>query len=722
MADEWIPVDDEWTPVDEEPGKGLLGGPNATISAAEPESWYKSAWRSLFDDSNNDVYKNDKGDYVQDVYMGPEEGIKTIPEFESQAGRRRTAQGMSFIASMAPGMALAKAPAAATLLGRVLKNYLPAAAASSATGIAFDKASQVNGDIPVSTLEDDAERFKDETAFGTALPGALDAGLTGLQKTGAFLKDKLSTKVIPEQVIPEVKAQYSDWTAPPSFDETMTAAQRAKAMKTNRTIDPNTGKVVSSLEKAVEGNRALVDAAPEESLSGILAAKEGALNKADSLVANAENSRVPLPSTQEKVTRVIPGKQSSLVDEAGNPITHPDQVIEEMVTIPPQYQLNTTKAEEFVAGIKDPIDRAKAAEYLAEKKAAFESQWDGDLNTLHEFRRELTTSNPKSYEKGLGDVTPDQARINKALASDLNNMLDDAANGYKATNAKASEMLRLEPTAVKRAAKARTIQEKNMTGAPKEMVIQKGETIPEQRVPGAWQNKVDSAAKILGPLVGAGVGAMKGGGWGAAGGAALGNTIGQMGGISEAVGRLSGALGRGAGGAKGVLPLVPGVAAQMAPQGFGPDMVASAQAEQLLPRDTDRFTSDALEAFLMKTAPTPQGFLAQQLVAKLQKAFQAEDMDTIEKLHSDMTRLFPDLFEPGVGVNGKVFYPDEQMKVMDNLKQLNRMGVVDSIHLAKQRNAFNNPQDSRILPVKKASSPGHDGKPRFHEGTRVYDY
>jgi hypothetical protein len=151
-------------------------------------------------------------------------------------------------------------------------------------------------------------------------------------------------------------------------------------------------------------------------------------------------------------------------------------------------------------------------------------------------------------------------------------------------------------------------------------------------------------------------------------------------------------------------------------------MMSEAQAEPLLPRDTERLTSDALGAFMMKVAVTPQASIAQGLVSKLQKAFQAEDMDTVEKIHSDLTRLFPDLFEPGIGVNGKVFYPDEQAKVMDQLKQFHRMGMVDSIHLAKQQNTFNNPQDSRVLPMKQSQKSTYDGKPKFYEGVRTFSY
>lgn len=141
-----------------------------------------------------------------------------------------------------------------------------------------------------------------------------------------------------------------------------------------------------------------------------------------------------------------------------------------------------------------------------------------------------------------------------------------------------------------------------------------------------------------------------------------------------------------------------------------------------LPRDTERFKSDAVMEFLMRASQTPQAPIAQELVKKLQQAFQAQDMDTAEKIHSDMARLFPDMFEQGLGVNGKIFYPDEQAKYMDKLKQLHRMGVVDSIHLSKQQNSFNNSQDSRVLPVTPQQPRLLKSNSTFYNGSRVYDY
>jgi hypothetical protein len=141
-----------------------------------------------------------------------------------------------------------------------------------------------------------------------------------------------------------------------------------------------------------------------------------------------------------------------------------------------------------------------------------------------------------------------------------------------------------------------------------------------------------------------------------------------------------------------------------------------------LPRNTESFTTDHIASFMMQNANSPKAPIAQQLVAKLKEAAYAQDMDKVERLHADMARIFPESFEQGTGINGKVFYPDEQTKVMDNLRELHRQGQIDSIHLAKQRNAFMNPMDSRILPVTPLRTPAQAGPNRMVNGTRTYGY
>ena len=280
------------------------------------------------------------------------------------------------------------------------------------------------------------------------------------------------------------------------------------------------------------------------------------------------------------------------------------------------------------------------------------------------------------------------------------------------------------------------------------------QTIPEKFVPervipakvqqGAWQGGVDRALGPLARAAGAVKGYTLGGGMGGAIlGAGAGDALVRSGTVSsENLGRAAGILGQVAGVAGNNADTL-GLAASRLPeemqdrglQGLGNAArtltdagISSGMTEERDPvmpplsRDTEDITPEFLTQFLSDTAQQPNAIVGQQLVQKLDKAMKAGDMDTMEKLHSDMARLFPDYFEPGNGVNGKLFHPDEQAKAMATLKQLNRMGMVDSIHLAKQRNAFNNPQDSRVLPVtpKMPEQPGMGGN--FAGARRTYGY
>jgi hypothetical protein len=139
---------------------------------------------------------------------------------------------------------------------------------------------------------------------------------------------------------------------------------------------------------------------------------------------------------------------------------------------------------------------------------------------------------------------------------------------------------------------------------------------------------------------------------------------------------------------------------------INPFVTKEAGAQELtmadkLPRKTELMTSENMAKFLQGTVATPEkAVIGQSLVKKMVEASNVGDMDKVEKIHADMVKLFPEQFESGFGVNGKAFHPDDQAKIMDNLKKLHREGLVDNIQLAKQRNAFADPMDARILEVK----------------------
>lgn len=145
--------------------------------------------------------------------------------------------------------------------------------------------------------------------------------------------------------------------------------------------------------------------------------------------------------------------------------------------------------------------------------------------------------------------------------------------------------------------------------------------------------------------------------------------------------------------------------------------------QEKLPRKTELMTSDNMAKFLQGTMATPEKApIAQGLVKKMVEASNVGDMDKVEKIHADMVKLFPEQFESGFGVNGKVFHPDDQAKIMDNLKKLKREGVVDNIQLAKQRNAFADPMDGRILPTQPKQFNPSQQPHTMVNGTRRYSY
>lgn len=118
-----------------------------------------------------------------------------------------------------------------------------------------------------------------------------------------------------------------------------------------------------------------------------------------------------------------------------------------------------------------------------------------------------------------------------------------------------------------------------------------------------------------------------------------------------------------------------------------------------LPRNTKYWDVDTVSRFLLDTATRPEAQIAQGMVAQLEKANQARDARKAERIVSDMSRIFPEIFEPGLGINDKLFYPDEQEDYMKILLQGARKGTVDSTFLNKQREVFKEGLDPKIIPL-----------------------
>jgi hypothetical protein len=98
----------------------------------------------------------------------------------------------------------------------------------------------------------------------------------------------------------------------------------------------------------------------------------------------------------------------------------------------------------------------------------------------------------------------------------------------------------------------------------------------------------------------------------------------------------------------------------------------------------------------MQGGPDP---VAEGMAQKLEGAIHAQDESKAERIIADMAKLYPALFEPGMGVNNKIFHPDDQDEYLRLLKSSARNGRVDAIFLAKQRESFLDPNDSQILPI-----------------------
>lgn len=118
---------------------------------------------------------------------------------------------------------------------------------------------------------------------------------------------------------------------------------------------------------------------------------------------------------------------------------------------------------------------------------------------------------------------------------------------------------------------------------------------------------------------------------------------------------------------------------------------------QGLPRDTSQWSEQAIGQLGADAAQRAEAPVVQGLSMHLLKALRAGDKRKAEKIVYDLSRLVPDLFEPGRGVNNKLWHPEDQATYMAELDSLQRKGGVSSSFLAQQRDSFLDPNDGRIL-------------------------
>lgn len=117
-----------------------------------------------------------------------------------------------------------------------------------------------------------------------------------------------------------------------------------------------------------------------------------------------------------------------------------------------------------------------------------------------------------------------------------------------------------------------------------------------------------------------------------------------------------------------------------------------------LPRTTDRFDEVALQRFVETSAVDPvKAPVARVLAEKMVEATRAGDSMKRERLLGDAAKLFPDLFEAGKGVNGKLFHKDDQKEYVGKMETAVRRGKVGPELMGAQLNQFADIDDPKIL-------------------------
>ncbi len=123
---------------------------------------------------------------------------------------------------------------------------------------------------------------------------------------------------------------------------------------------------------------------------------------------------------------------------------------------------------------------------------------------------------------------------------------------------------------------------------------------------------------------------------------------------------------------------------------------------QGLPRNPDQW-DDKTIAYLaasLNSTDDIMGVPTMEMIKTLRTSL--KDRDPIRKAQviEAIATINPDLFEPGMGVGGRLFNKEEQKRYMGHLYTALRLGNVDSAFVAEQEAAFRNPSDSRVIPIR----------------------
>ena len=121
--------------------------------------------------------------------------------------------------------------------------------------------------------------------------------------------------------------------------------------------------------------------------------------------------------------------------------------------------------------------------------------------------------------------------------------------------------------------------------------------------------------------------------------------------------------------------------------------------ENGLPRDSSAWNDETIARALVDSSTSPKGPIVQQLAVKFKESLRAEDQSKSERILADLAKIAPELFEPGRGINGRLFHKDEQKEYLDRLHKAYRDGTISADFMHKQQKAFDDPTNSLILPL-----------------------
>jgi len=364
-------------------------------------------------------------------------------------------------------------------------------------------------------------------------------------------------------------------------------------------------------------------------------------------------------------------------------------------------------ASEYVSTYRaSPGAKIELQKRLNEWRELIGQSWDGSLSDLHRFKKEVYE---KINYKRLEDpnlIEQEKAVLDSLVAKGLKETIEQEADRLiqdpvkkdlvKNLNERLSNLLQIKPITVAAAAQKPTLQQMMATGAS--AVVGSG----------------------LGPL------GTLGGGLGAylaqtPQGRLLGRNL-----LEEVANRTPGIASLLE---KGSLPLMGASAAgrnlpvnQETPEGLrnlleqgggggggGPTLPTEVPLSiEELPRMSGGWTPEVVSSFAQKMIGGGKEEVGKGLILKMVEAQRSQDFGKMQKLVADAAKLFPEYFERGVGIDGKIFHKEDQAEYISQLERAVKKGVLDSTFLGRQMNAFSDPNDSSVLsmPVQdRAGSP-----------------